>query len=155
LESSRRSESGRETIFAAYFVIWRGGDAIVMMETPASVLCIDDEEPALLLRRLVLERAGYRVFWALSGREGIERFRYQPTDVVIVDYWMAGMNGLEVAKAIKAMSSRTPIIMLSGFTTILDEGLGKVDLWLRKGDSNPEQLLMAVVHMLDKRREKG
>ena len=107
------------------------------------------------LRRRVLERAGYRVFWALSGREGIERFRYQPTDVAIVDYWMAGMNGLEVAKAIKAMSSKTPIIMLSGFTTILDEGLGKVDLWLRKGDSNPEQLLMAVVHMLDKRREKG
>jgi CheY-like chemotaxis protein len=126
-----------------------------MIETPASILCIDDEEPALLLRRRVLEMAGYRVFWALSGREGIERFRYQPTDVVIADYWMAGMNGLEVAKEIKAMSSRTPIIMLSGFTTILDEGLGKVDLWLRKGDSDPEQLLVAVVHLLNKRREKG
>ena len=125
-----------------------------MMEIPASILCIDDEEPALLLRRRVLEMAGYRVFWAVSGREGIERFRDQPTDVVIVDYWMAGMNGLEVAKEIKAMSSRTPIIMLSGFTTILDEGLGKVDLWLRKGDSNSEQLLMAVVHLLDNRREK-
>lgn len=126
-----------------------------MMETPASVLCIDDEEPALLLRRRVLERAGYRVFWALTGKEGIEQFRYQPTDVVIVDYWMAGMNGLEVAKQIKAMNARTPVIVLSGFTTILDEGLGKVDLWLRKGDSNPEQLLMAVAQMLDQRREKG
>jgi CheY-like chemotaxis protein len=125
-----------------------------MSEIPASILCIDDEEPALLLRRRVLEMAGYRVFWAVSGREGIERFRDQPTDVVIVDYWMAGMNGLEVAKEIKAMSSRTPIIMLSGFTTILDEGLGKVDLWLRKGDSDSEQLLMAVVHLLDNRREK-
>jgi len=151
LESIRRSESGRETIF----VTCQCGDAIVMIETPASILCIDDEEPALLLRRRVLERVGYRVFWALSGREGIERFRYQPTDVVIVDYWMAGMNGLEVAKEIKAMSSKTPIIMLSGFTTILDEGLGKVDLWMRKGDCNPEQLLMAVVHLLDQRRERG
>lgn len=45
--------------------------------------------------------------------------------------------------------------MLSGFTTILDEGLGKVDLWLRKGDASPEQLLMAVVQLLDKRRAKG
>ena len=151
MESIRRSESGRETIFVAC----QCGDAIAMIETPASILCIDDEEPALLLRRRVLEMAGYRVFWALSGREGIERFRYQPTDVVIADYWMAGMNGLEVAKEIKAMSSRTPIIMLSGFTTILDEGLGKVDLWLRKGDSDPEQLLVAVVHLLNKRREKG
>lgn len=137
------------------FVPGPRGDAIFMIETPASILCIDDEEPALLLRRRVLERAGYRVFWALSGKEGIEQFRYQPTDVVIVDYWMAGMNGLEVAKQIKAMNARTPVIMLSGFTTILDEGLGKVDLWLRKGDSNPEQLLMAVVHMLDQRRAKG
>jgi len=126
-----------------------------MSEIPASILCIDDEEPALLLRRRVLEKAGYRVFTALSGREGTERFRYQPTDVVIVDYWMAGMNGLDVAARIKAISPKTPVIMLSGFTTILDEGLGKVDLWLRKGDSSPEQLLMAVVHLLDKRRTRG
>lgn len=126
-----------------------------MSEIPASVLCVDDEEPTLLLRRRVLEKAGYRVFTALSGREGIERFRYQPTDVVIVDYWMAGMNGLDVATQIKAMSPKTPIIMLSGFTTILDEGLGKVDLWLRKGDASPEQLLMAVADLLDKRRAKG
>jgi len=126
-----------------------------MTEIPAFILCIDDEEPALQLRRRVLEKAGYRVFTALSGREGIERFRYQPADVVIVDYWMAGMNGLDVAAQIKAMSPKTPIIMLSGFTTILDEGLGKVDLWLRKGDASPEQLLMAVVHLLEKRRAKG
>lgn len=126
-----------------------------MSEIPASLLCIDDEEPALLLRRRLLEKAGYRVFGALSGREGIELFRYHPTDVVVVDYWMAGMNGLEVAAGIKGMSPKTPVIMLSGFTSILDEGLGKVDLWLRKGDGSPEQLLMAVVHLLDRRRAKG
>src|ERR1051326_1361745 len=74
-----------------------------------AILCIDDEEPALLLRRRVLERAGYRVFTALSGREGTERFRYHPTDVVIVDYWMAGMNGLDVAAQIKAISPKTPV----------------------------------------------
>ena len=126
-----------------------------MSEIPASILCIDDEEPALFLRRRVLEKAGYRVFSALSGKQGIEFFRYQPTDVVIVDYWMAGMNGLEVATEIKGMSSKTPIIMLSGYTSILDEGLGKVDLWLRKGEGDPEELLMAVVHLLNRRRSKG
>lgn len=126
-----------------------------MSEIPASILCIDDEEPALFLRRRVLEKAGYRVFSALSGKQGIEFFRYQPTDVVIVDYWMAGMNGLEVATEIKGMSSKTPIIMLSGYTSILDEGLGKVDLWLRKGEGDPEELLMAVVHLLNRRRLKG
>lgn len=41
--------------------------------------------------------------------------------------------------------------MLSGYTAILDEGIGKIDLWLRKGEGDPEQLLMAVVHLLSKR----
>jgi CheY-like chemotaxis protein len=121
-----------------------------MNQNPAAILCVDDEETALLLRRRVLEKAGYRVFTALTGREGIEIFRYQPIDVVILDYWMADMDGLDVAAALKLINTKTPIIMLSGYAAILDEGLGKVDLWLRKGESDPEQLLIAVVHLLSR-----
>jgi CheY-like chemotaxis protein len=123
-----------------------------MKETPAAILCIDDEEPALALRRTVLEKAGYRVFTALTGKQGIELFRYQPIDVVIVDYWMADMDGLDVAEQLKALSPKTPIIMLSGYTSILDEGLGKIDLWLRKGDGGPEQLLAAVLQVVSNRQ---
>jgi CheY-like chemotaxis protein len=124
-----------------------------MRETPAAILCIDDEEPALLLRRLVLENAGYRVFTALTGKQGIELFRHQPIDVVILDYWMADMDGLDVAEQLKALSPKTPIIMLSGYTSILDEGLGRVDLWLRKGEGDPGQLLAAVVQALNSRQQ--
>lgn len=124
-----------------------------MRETPAAILCIDDEEPALLLRRLVLENAGYRVFTALTGKQGIELFRHQPIDVVILDYWMADMDGLDVAEQLKGLSPKTPIIMLSGYTSILDEGLGRVDLWLRKGEGDPEQLLAAVVQALNGRQQ--
>lgn len=124
-----------------------------MRETPAAILCIDDEEPALVLRRVLLENAGYRVFTALTGKKGIEVFRYQPIDVVILDYWMADMDGLEVAQRLKALSPKTPIIMLSGYTSILDESLGKVDLWLRKGEGDPEQLLLAVVQALNSRQQ--
>jgi CheY-like chemotaxis protein len=122
-----------------------------MRETPAAILCIDDEEPALVLRRILLENAGYRVFTALTGKQGIEVFRYQPIDVVILDYWMADMDGLEVAEQLKTLSPKTPIIMLSGYTSILDESLGKVDLWLRKGEGDPEQLLSAVMQALNSR----
>jgi len=125
-----------------------------MRETPAAILCIDDEEPALLLRRLVLENAGYRVFTALTGKQGIELFRHQPIDVVILDYWMADMDGLDVAEQLKGLSPKTPIIMLSGYTSILDEGLGRVDLWLRKGEGDPEQLLAAVVQALNSRQQQ-
>lgn len=105
-----------------------------------------------MLRRRVLEQAGYRVCTALTGRKGIEMFRCEPTYVVILDYWMADMDGLDVAAELKSISRKTPIIMLSGFASILDEALGKVDLWLRKGESDPEQLLMAVVHLLNRNR---
>lgn len=124
-----------------------------MRETPAAILCIDDEEPALVLRRVLLENAGYRVFTALTGKQGIEIFRYQPIDVVILDYWMADMDGLDVAVQLKTLSPKTPIIMLSGYTSILDESLGKVDLWLRKGEGNPEQLLLAVMQALNSRQQ--
>ena len=123
-----------------------------MNELPAAILCIDDEEPALFLRRRVLEKAGYRVFTALTGKEGIELFRFQPIDAVILDYWMADMNGLEVAAQLKKLSPKTPIIMLSGYISILDEGLGRVDLWLRKGEGDPEQLLLAVGQLLSRSR---
>ncbi len=124
-----------------------------MRETPAAILCIDDEEPALVLRRVLLENAGYRVFTALTGKQGIEVFRYQPIDVVILDYWMADMDGLDVAERLKTLSPKTPIIMLSGYTSILDESLGKVDLWLRKGEGDPEQLLSAVMQALNSRQQ--
>lgn len=124
-----------------------------MRETPAAILCIDDEEPALVLRRVLLENAGYRVFTALTGKQGIEVFRYQPIDVVILDYWMADMDGLDVAERLKTLSPKTPVIMLSGYTSILDEGLGKVDLWLRKGEGDPEQLLSAVMQALNSRQQ--
>ena len=125
-----------------------------MRETPAAILCIDDEEPALALRRLVLENEGYRVFTALTGKQGIELFRHQPIDVVILDYWMADMDGLDVAEQLKGLSPKTPIIMLSCYTSILDEGLGRVDLWLRKGEGDPEQLLAAVVQALNSRQQQ-
>ena len=101
-----------------------------------------------------MENAGYRVFTALTGKQGIELFRHQPIDVVILDYWMADMDGLDVAEQLKALSPKTPIIMLSGYTSILDEGLGRVDLWLRKGEGDPEQLLSAVVQALNSRQQQ-
>jgi CheY-like chemotaxis protein len=72
--------------------------------------------------------------------------------VVILDYWMADKDGLDVAAEVKRLNPKTPMPMLSGYTSILDEGLGRVDLWLRKGKGDPQQLLMAVAHLLNRNR---
>src|SRR6266700_160759 len=66
----------------------------------ATVLCIDDEQTALQLRRTLLESAGYKVLAAKSGALGIKIFSSEPVHAVVLDYWMADMNGLQVARQI-------------------------------------------------------
>ena len=69
----------------------------------STILCIDDEEPGLRVRRILLESAGHRVLTALSGLEGIKIFESENVDAVILDYWMAGMNGVVTARELKSL----------------------------------------------------
>jgi CheY-like chemotaxis protein len=119
-----------------------------------TILCVDDEEPGLEIRRILLESAGYRVVTARSGREGVRIFNSEKIDAVILDYWMAGMNGIAVARQMKHSKPATPIIMLSAYGTILDEALGVADVWIRKGEENPQYLLARLKEMLESRSAK-
>lgn len=118
------------------------------MPAPAKILCIDDEPVPLELRRDLLKRAGYDVVVAGSGRQGIQVFSAEQFDLVVLDYWMADMDGLAVAEQLKHINSKVPIVMLSGYRTILDESIGKVDRWLLKGQSGPEDLLSTISELL-------
>jgi CheY-like chemotaxis protein len=121
-----------------------------MTTEPATILCIDDERHALLIRKLLFESAGFRVLTAASGKEGIRVFSSNAVSLVVLDYWMPGMNGLSVAREIKRLNPNTPILMLSAFNTILDEVVGTVDRWIRKGEENPEHLLEIVREMANR-----
>jgi len=123
------------------------------MERKATILCIDDEQPGRLIRKMLLESAGYDVLTAASGREGLQLFRSQPVDAVVLDYWMADMNGLAVARELRQLNRNTPIIVLSAYVPILDEAIGLADLWVRKGEENPEFLLARLKELLQKRRQ--
>ena len=114
----------------------------------ATVLCIDDEQTALQLRRTVLESAGYKVLAAKSGAQGIKFFRSEPVHAVVLDYWMADMNGLQVAREIRKLDSSVPIIILSAYGELLDESLGLADLWIRKGEEDPQYLLQRLDQLL-------
>ncbi|HXN22933.1 MAG TPA: response regulator [Candidatus Dormibacteraeota bacterium] len=97
------------------------------------VLYIDDEPPNLLVRKLLLEKAGFEVRTATNGKEGLQVFASQPIDAVIVDYSMPGMDGVTVATLIKQQKPRVPVIMLSaypGAREIVDE---IVDAFVEKG----------------------
>ena len=66
---------------------------------PASnlVLCVDDEQVGLQIRKILLERAGYRVLTAPDGPSGLAIFSAEPVQAVVLDYSMPGMHGGEVA----------------------------------------------------------
>ena len=112
-----------------------------MASKTATVLCVDDEQPALQLRQNLLQSAGYRVLGAKSGAQGIKTFQSEPVDAVVLDYWMADMNGLQVAREIRKLNPSVPIIILSAYGELLDESLGIADLWIRKGEEDPQFLL--------------
>jgi CheY-like chemotaxis protein len=116
---------------------------------PAKILCIDDEPVPLQLRCELLKRAGYDVVVARSGTEGIRVFSAERFDLVVLDYWMADMDGLAVAEQLKAIKPRVPIVMVSGYRSILDESIGKIDRWLVKGQSEPEDLLSTISELLN------
>jgi CheY-like chemotaxis protein len=118
------------------------------MPIPAKILCIDDEPIPLELRCDLLKRAGYRIVVAGSGTEGIQLFSAQQFDLVVLDYWMADMDGLEVAEKLKDINPKVPIVMVSGYRSILDEAIRKIDKWLVKGESEPEDLLSTISELL-------
>jgi CheY-like chemotaxis protein len=126
--------------------------ATQMQKEPATVLCIDDEQTALQLRQHLLESAGYKVLAAKSGRQGVTAFKSEAVSAVILDYWMADMNGMQVAREIRKLNPAVPIIILSAYGELLDESLGIADIWIRKGEEDPQFLLARLDELLKTRR---
>jgi signal transduction histidine kinase/CheY-like chemotaxis protein len=117
----------------------------------ATILCIDDETTGLLPRKLLLESAGHRVITARSGAEGIEIFRSEKVDAVILDYWMSEMKGTAVASELKRINPAVPVIVLSGVSELPGESAGLVDQWLVKGSHRAEKLLDSISSLLENR----
>ena len=116
-----------------------------MPSTP-TILCIDDEENGLKMRKWLFEAEGFQVLTALNGPTGIEVFKAHSVDGVILDYNMPGMDGIEVARALKKLRSTVPIIMLSGYP-VPAEANRAIDTILTKGES-PAVLLDTTASLL-------
>jgi CheY-like chemotaxis protein len=100
----------------------------------AIVLCIDDEVLGLEIRRAVLEREGYSVLTANDGATGIALFRDNTVDAVVLDYAMPGMNGGEVARALRSIEPQTKILLLSAYLALPPEVVRLVNMVVNKGD---------------------
>ncbi len=72
------------------------------------ILCIDDEELGLEIRKLVLEREGFTVLTARDGLTGLSIFDTQPIDAVVLDYAMPGLDGGQVAAILRKRQADIP-----------------------------------------------
>ena len=104
------------------------------------VLCVDDEAVGLKVRRILLERAGYKVLTASDGQAGIDVFRTHDVDAVVLDYSMPGMSGGEVARAMRQIKPDVPILLLSAYVGLQDEVRSIVDIYMTKGEGAPALL---------------
>ena len=80
----------------------------------ARILVVDDDQSVRLLLRAVLERRGYSVVEAENGKEGLQALSGEPTDVVITDIQMPGMDGLEMILELRGTLPTARIIAMSG-----------------------------------------
>jgi len=129
------SAPGRGTCVRLSFPVRQ--DAPPAAESPESpvdrkrslrILCIDDESQIQELLKNCLTSLEHRVTTASSGKQGVEMFRAamrtkQPYETVITDLGMPDIDGQQVARTIKAESPGTPVIMMTGWGTIMkDDG---------------------------------
>ena len=86
------------------------------------IVCLDDDEALLFLLKRLLERRGYRVTAYHDQRSALDAISADPAgiDLVLTDYNMPGLSGLDVARQARAMRQDLPIVVASGF---IDETL--------------------------------
>jgi PAS domain S-box-containing protein len=102
---------------------------------PLHVLVVDDEAVVRKILGEYLKLDGHIMEAANSGRDGLEKFRNSRFDLVLVDRAMPDMSGDQVATAIKSADPKVPVVMLTGFGSMMDAADEKpagVDLVLGK-----------------------
>jgi DNA-binding response OmpR family regulator len=117
---------------------------------PPRILCVDDEAGALLIRKALLEGAGYAVLTALNASEGLKIFKSCKIDAVISDHLLPDVPGTEMARQMKLTKPGVPILLLSGITD-LPSGAEHADKFLTKTEG-PENLLKELAELLRYRR---
>lgn len=133
------------------------------MKTPAApvhpgaiILLVDDNPHGLIARRTVLEELGYRVRSCQSGVEALEWFTTQPVDLVITDFRMPNMDGVELITRIRQVRADTPIILLSGFVEPLgltEQSTG-ADVVLSKSAGEVGFLVRSVRRLLNRQVQR-
>jgi len=121
------------------------------MRPKKTILCVDDNEQALSVRKFLLETRGYRVLTAASSQQALELFREGGIDLVLSDLIMPYMDGNELVRRMKELAPEVPAILISGSVKAFDRA-NRADAFLPKGACSPVELLERIRVMVARKR---
>nr|RNJ66842.1 MAG: DNA-binding response regulator [Leptolyngbya sp. IPPAS B-1204] len=90
----------------------------------ATILLVEDEERLARFIELELSSEGYNINVAHDGLTGLTMAREAPPDLLILDWMMPGMTGLEVCRRLRATGSKVPVILLTAKDEVSDRVAG-------------------------------
>ena len=124
--------------------------------TPGSILLVDDSKLGLCARKSVLEELGHRISTAANGVDALEQFIEHKFDLVVTDYKMPRMNGLELIVGLRRISPDLPVILISGFVDALglNEETTGADVVIQKSANEVSHMVRAVARLLRKKPVK-
>jgi CheY-like chemotaxis protein len=116
----------------------------------ARILLVDDNAHGLSARKTVLEELGHRIGTAASGSEALEQFGRHKFDLVVTDYKMPRMDGLELIARLRKQAPDLPIILISGYVDSLgmSEDATGADVVIQKSANEVSHLMRSVSRLL-------
>ena len=116
----------------------------------AHVLLVDDNRDGLLARKAVLEELGFIVTTAVNGEEGLETLSKGKFELMVTDFKMPKMDGIELIRRVRPLQPDLRIILLSGFAEALglNEKSTGADAVISKGVHEIANLTRSISHLL-------
>ena len=116
----------------------------------ARILLVDDNLGGLAARKAVLDELGHKTRCVSGAAEALELLAAQKFDLVVTDYKMPKMDGLELIRRIRKQEIQVPVVLLSGFVDSLglNEETTGADAVIQKSANEVSHLIRTVARLL-------
>jgi CheY-like chemotaxis protein len=116
----------------------------------ARILLVDDNANGLAARKSVLQELGHKITTASCGSDALEQFSEHKFDLIVTDYKMPRIDGIELISRLRKQSPHLPIVLISGFvdTLGLNEESTGADAVIQKSANEVSHLVRAVNRLL-------